>query len=93
MFLIVSGSGLRGRRTLEECGPDVVVRCNNAVLRWLVSARFFDYGGEEEEGDEDEESGGVMVRYVGEQKEQHGDEGCEECESLPTADFWEPGHR
>jgi hypothetical protein len=42
MFLIVAGSGLRGRRTLEEGGPNVMVRCNNVVLTWLVSARFFD---------------------------------------------------
>jgi hypothetical protein len=34
-----------------------------------------------------------MVCRVGEQKEQHGDEGCEDCESFPSADFGGPGHR
>jgi hypothetical protein len=35
-------SGFGGRRTLEECGPNVVVRCNNVVLTWLVNARSLD---------------------------------------------------
>ena len=86
-FLIAGRSGLRGRRTLEEGGPNVVVRCNNVVLTWLVNARFFDQGGEEEKRDEEEEGGDVIVRCVGDQKEQHGDESCEESESFTSADF------
>jgi hypothetical protein len=64
--------GLRGRRTLEERGPNVVVRCNNVVFSWLIGARFFDQCGEEEEWDEKEEGDGVMVCCVGEQKEYDG---------------------
>jgi hypothetical protein len=78
----------RGRRTLEEGGPCVVVRCNNVVLTWLVRDRSIDPLDEEENGDEEEESGGVMVRCVGEDEEQHGDDGCEESEKFPAADFW-----
>jgi hypothetical protein len=44
MFLIAGRSGLRGRRTLEEGGSEVVVRCNNVVSSWLISALFFDQG-------------------------------------------------
>jgi hypothetical protein len=51
MFLIVAGSGLRGRRTLEEDGPDVVIRCNNVVLTWLVRDGVIDPLDEEEDGD------------------------------------------
>jgi hypothetical protein len=72
-FLVAGRSGLRGRRTLEEYGPNVVVGCNNVVSAWRISARFFDQGGEEEEGDEEEESGGgVMVCCVWEQEEYDG---------------------
>jgi len=93
VFLIVARSGLRGRGTLEEGGSNVMVRCNNVVLRWLVSARFFDQGGEEEDWDEEEKGGGVMVDCVGEQKEYDGENGREEGESFPSANFWGPGHR
>jgi hypothetical protein len=93
MFLIVAGSGLRGRRTLEEGGPDVAVRCNNVVLTWLIRDGSIDQLDEEEDWDQEEESGGVMVRCVWEDKDQDSDEGCEEGESLPSADFWSAGHR
>lgn len=68
-FLIVAGSGLRGRGTLEERGPDVAARCNNVVLTWLVSDACVDRLDEEKDWDEEEESSVVMVRCVGEQKE------------------------
>jgi hypothetical protein len=60
MFLIVAGSGLRGRRTLEESGPNVVVKCNNVVLTWLVWDGSIDPLDEEEDGDQEEEGGGVV---------------------------------
>jgi hypothetical protein len=69
MFLI-AGSGLRGRRTLEEGGPNVVVRCNNVVLTWLIKDRPIDQLEEEEDGDEEEEGGAVMIGCVGKQKNQ-----------------------
>ena len=60
MFLIVAGSGLRGRGTLEECGPDVALRCNNVVGKDACVDRL-----DEEKGwDEQEESNVVMVRCV-----------------------------
>jgi hypothetical protein len=93
MFPIAGRLSLRGRRTLEEGGPDVVVRCNNVVLTWLIRDGAIDPLDEEEDGNEEEESGGVMVRCLGEDKEQDGDEGCEESESFPCADFWSAGHR
>jgi hypothetical protein len=65
MILIAGRSGLRGRGTLEESGPNVVVRCKNVVSSWLISARLFDQGDEEKDWDEEEE-GGVMIGGVGE---------------------------
>ena len=64
MFLIVAGSGLRGRGTLEECGPDVAVRCNNVVLTWLVRDACLNRLDEEKDWDEEEESNVVMTRCV-----------------------------
>jgi hypothetical protein len=93
MFLIAGRSGLRGGRTLEEGGPYVVVRCNNLVLTWLVRDGRVDPLDEEEDGDEEEEGGGVMIGCVGEDKEQDSDEGCEEGEKFPAADFGGPCHR
>jgi hypothetical protein len=88
MFLIAGRSGLRGRRTLEERGPYVVVRCNNVVLAWLIRDACFDRLDEEEDGGEEEEGGGVMIGCVREGEEQHRDEGCEEGKKFPAADFW-----
>jgi hypothetical protein len=79
---------LRGRRTLEERGPYVVVRCNNVVLAWLIRDACFDRLDEEEDGGEEEEGGGVMIGCVREGEEQHRDEGCEEGKKFPAADFW-----
>ena len=93
MFLIAGRSGLRGRRALEEGGSEVVVRCNNVVSSWLISALFFDQGNEEEDRDEEEEDGGVMVCCVGEQKEYDGENGREEGKRHPTTNFWGPSHR
>ena len=73
MFLIVSESGLRRRGTLEECGPDVAVRCNNVVLTWLVRDACVDRLDEEKDWDEEDESDVVMARCVGKQKEYDGD--------------------
>ena len=56
MFPIAARSGLRGRRTLEEGGPYVVVRCNNVVLTWLVRDGRVDPLDEEEDGYEEEEA-------------------------------------
>jgi hypothetical protein len=66
MFLIGGRSGLRGRRTLEEGGPYVVVRCNNVVLMWLVWDACFDRLEEEEDRGKEEKGGGVMVGCLGE---------------------------
>ena len=73
MFLIVAGSGLRGRGTLEECGPDVAVPCNNVVLTWLVRDACGDRLDEEKDWDKEEESNVVMTLCVGEQKEYNSD--------------------
>jgi hypothetical protein len=87
MFPITGRSDLRGRRTLEEGGPNVAVRCNNVVLTWLIKDGLIDQLDEEEDGDEEEEAGGVMIDCVGKQKKQEGKDGCQECESFPAADF------
>jgi hypothetical protein len=79
---------LRGRRTLEEGGPDVVVGCYNVVLTWLVRARPFDQGGEEEDGDEEVEGcGGLMIGCVGENEEYDSDDCRKEDKRFPSADF------
>jgi hypothetical protein len=93
MFLIVVRSGLRGRGTLEEGGPDVVVRCNNMVGTWLVRDARVDQFDEEEQRDEEEDGDGVMIRCVRECEEQDGEEGCQEGECLPSADFGGADHR
>ena len=92
-FSIAGRSGFGGRRTLEEGGPYVVVGCNNVVLAWLIRDGAIDPLDEEEDGGEEEEGGGVMIRCVGEDKEQHGDEGCEESKKFPAADFCRRCHR
>jgi hypothetical protein len=69
MFSFAVGSGLRGRRTLEEGGPNVVVWCNCVVGSWLVRDTCVDRFDEEEDRDEKEEEGGVMICCVGEEKE------------------------
>ena len=84
---------MRGRRTLEEGGPYVVVRCNNMVLARLIRDACLDRFEEEEDGDKEEECRGVMVRRMGKDKEQHGDEGCEERKESPAADFSGQVHR
>jgi hypothetical protein len=93
MFLIVWRSGLRGRRTLEESGPNVGVRCNNVVLTWLISDGSIDPLDEQEDGNEEEESGGVMIGGVGEQKKQESEDGREKCDRLPSTNFWSADHR
>ena len=54
MFLIGGRSGLRWRRTLKEGGPNVVVRCNDVVLTWLVWDARFDRLEEEKDRDDEE---------------------------------------
>ena len=71
----------------------MVVRCDSVALTWLVRNACFDRLEEEEDGGEQEEGGGVMIGCVGEGEEQHGDEGCEECEYFPVANSWGPCHR
>ena len=64
---------MRGRGTLEECGPDVAARCNSVVLTRLVRDACVDRLDEEKEWDEEEESNVVKVRCVWEQKEHDSD--------------------
>jgi hypothetical protein len=85
-------SGLRGRGTLEERGPNVGFRWKNVVGVWVVRDECFDRHDEEEEGDEEEESGGVMIGCVGEEKKQDGDQGREESERFPSANCWRADH-
>jgi hypothetical protein len=92
MSLIAEGSGLRGRRTLEESGPNVVVRCNNVVLTWLIKDGSIDQHTEEEDWGEEEEDRSVMIHWVESEKEQEGDEGCQESESFPAANFRSADH-
>jgi len=59
-FLIAGRSGLRGRRALEEGGPNVAIGCNNVVLAWLIRNGSVDPLNEEEERDKEEENGSVV---------------------------------
>jgi hypothetical protein len=77
---------LRGRRTLEEDGPNVVVGCNNVVLTWLIGDGAVDQFDEEEDGYEEVE-GGVMIGCVREQKKQDSEDGGQERNRFPWADF------
>jgi hypothetical protein len=80
---------LRGRRTLEEAGPNLVVRCNNVVLKWPIRDGAIDQFEEKESGDEEEEGGGV-VWEVG--KEEDGQDREKGGQQLPEADFGVAGH-
>jgi len=60
MSLIAEGSSFGGRRTLEESGSNVVVRCNNVVLTWLIRDGSIDQHTDEEDWDEEEENGSVV---------------------------------
>jgi hypothetical protein len=93
MFSFAAGSGLRGGRTLKEGGPNVVVWCNYVVGSWLVRDTCVDRFDEEEDRDEKEEEGGVMICCVGEEKEGDRNDGGEEGECLPCADFRGADHR
>ena len=65
MFPIAEGSGLRGRGTLKEAGPDVAVWCKNLVVTWLERDRPIDPLDEEEDRDQKEEGDAVVVRCLG----------------------------
>ena len=93
MFSFAAGSGLRGRRTLKEGGPNVVVRRKDVVSSWLVRNARVNPFDEEEDGDKKKESGGVMICCVGEQEESDCDDGGEEGECLPCANFGDADHR
>jgi hypothetical protein len=80
---------LRGGRTLEEAGPNLVVRCNNVVLTGLIRDGASDQLEEEEGGDEEEEGGGVVWK-VG--KEEDGQDRENGGQQLPEADFGVAGH-
>jgi hypothetical protein len=45
---VADGSGLRGRRTLEEGGTNELIRCNNVVRSWFVTDGAIDQFGKEE---------------------------------------------
>ena len=78
---------MRGGRTLEEGGPNVGVRCNNVVLTWLIGDGSIDQLDDEEDGNEEEESSGVMIWCLGKQKKQESEDGREESEGFPSANF------
>ena len=84
MFPIAGGSGLRGRRTLEEGGPNVEVWCKDVVLTWLVRDGSIDPLDEEEDRDQKEEGCSVMVRCLWEQEQYQGDDGGQEGERFPS---------
>ena len=80
---------MRGGRTLEEVGPNVVVGCNNMILTRMIRDGANDQFEEKEGGDEEEEGGGV-VWEVG--KEQDGQDREERGQQLPETDFGAARH-
>ena len=80
---------MRGRRTLEEAGPNLVVRCNDVVLAGLIRDGASDQLEEEEGGDEEEEGGGVVWKMREEEEGQDREDGGQQ---LPEADFGAAGH-
>jgi hypothetical protein len=80
---------LRGRRTLEEAGSNLVVRCNKAVLPWPIRDGENDQFEEEEGGDKEEEGGGVVWKVRQEEDGQDREDGGQQ---LPEADFRVAGH-
>jgi hypothetical protein len=89
MFSDCGRSGLRGGRTLEEAGPNLVVRCNNVVLTGLIRNGAGDQLEEKESWDEEEEGGGVVWKVGEEEDGQDREDGGQE---LPEADFGVAGH-
>ena len=80
---------MRGGRTLEEAGPNLVVRCNKVMLTWPIRDRPNDQLEEKEGGDEEEEGGGVVWEVGEEEDRQDREEGAQQ---LPEADFGVAGH-
>ena len=68
------------------------LRWKNLVRALLVWVECFDKLDEEEDGDEKEESGAVMIGRVGKNEEQDGDECGKESECFPAANFWRADH-
>jgi hypothetical protein len=66
---------LRGGRTLEEAGPNVVVRRDNVMLPWLRRDGASDQLEEKKGRDEEEEDGGVMWEVGKEEEGQDREEG------------------
>ena len=80
---------MRGRRTLEEAGPNLAVRYNNVVLPWPIRDGAIDQF-EEKEGRDEEEKGGSVVWEVG--KEEDGQDREKGGQQLPESDFGVAGH-
>jgi hypothetical protein len=80
---------LRGGRTLEEAGPNLVVRCSNVAILWLVRDEESDQLEEKEGGDEEEEGRGMVLEVGKEENRQDREDGSQQ---LPEADFGVAGH-
>ena len=80
---------MRGGRTLEEAGSNLVVRCNDVVLTGLIRDGASDQLEEKKDGDEEEEGRGVVWK-VG--KEEDGQDREEGGQQLPEANFGVAGH-
>ena len=80
---------MRGRRTLEEAGSNLVVRCNKVVLPWLMGDGANDQFEKKESRDEEEENGGVIGKVRQEEDGQDREDGGQQ---LPEADFGLAGH-
>jgi hypothetical protein len=93
MFSVAAGSGLRGRRTLKEGRPNVVIWCTYMVGSWLVRDSCVDRFDEEEDRDEKEEDSGVVIRCLGEQEQGDCENGGKEGDCLPCANSGSAYHR
>lgn len=80
---------MRGRRTLEEAGSNLVFWRSNVVLTWLTRDGANDQFEEKEGGDEEEEDGGVVWKVGEEEDGQDREDGGQQ---LPEAEFRVAGH-
>jgi hypothetical protein len=80
---------LRGRRTLEEAGSNLVIRRNKVALPRLIRHGANDQFEEKKSGDKEEEGGGVVWKVRQKEDGQDREDGGQQ---LPEADSRVAGH-
>jgi hypothetical protein len=62
------------------------------LVCWLLRGQRVEKTKEKDWDEEEDQFRGVVIGRLREQEEQQGEDGCEECEYFPSADFWGADH-